>query len=51
MRQDLISVIIPTHNRGPFLQQAVRSVCSQTLSPAELIVVDDGSTDDTRRLV
>lgn len=43
----LVSVIIPTYNRWPMVGEAVNSVLSQTLSDCELIVVDDGSTDDT----
>jgi glycosyltransferase involved in cell wall biosynthesis len=39
-----ISVVIPTHNRHLALEQAVRSVFTQTLLPGELIVVDDGSS-------
>jgi len=42
-----ISVIIPTHNRLAFLQEAIASVQKQTLLPLELIIVDDGSTDGT----
>jgi glycosyltransferase involved in cell wall biosynthesis len=41
------SVIIPTYNRLPFLQRAVASVQAQTFTNYELIVVDDGSTDQT----
>lgn len=40
----MISVIIVTHNRSVELRRAVRSVLVQTVLPAELIVVDDGST-------
>ena len=43
----LVTVIIPTHNRWPMLGEAVDSVLSQTLPSYELIVVDDGSTDET----
>jgi glycosyltransferase involved in cell wall biosynthesis len=42
-----ISVVIPTYNVAPFLQQAVWSVLDQTRRPTEIIIVDDCSTDDT----
>lgn len=45
--QPYISVIIPTHNRVKVLRRAVDSVLGQSYSRWELIVVDDGSTDDT----
>ncbi len=44
----MISVIIPAYNRALFLEQSIRSVVAQTRACGELIVVDDGSTDDTR---
>ena len=42
-----MSVIIPTYNRGWILKEAVESVLAQDFTDYELIVVDDGSTDDT----
>lgn len=44
---DLVSVIIPTYNRAEQVGKAVQSVLNQTWRHCEVIVVDDGSTDDT----
>ena len=42
-----MSVLIPTHNRREMLMQAVASVRSQSMQDIEIVVVDDGSSDDT----
>jgi len=46
-----ISAIIPTHNRAHTLSRAIESVIKQSLPPAEIIIVDDGSTDGTAELI
>src|SRR5260370_15598088 len=47
----LVSVVIATHNYGHFLGESLDSVLAQTWSDLEVIVVDDGSTDQTRAVV
>ena len=51
MTEPFFSVIIPTYNRADFVTTAIKSVCEQTYSDWELLVIDDGSTDDTRQIV
>lgn len=46
-----VSVIIPTYNRSYCLERAVLSVINQSFICDELIIIDDGSTDDTRCLI
>ena len=46
-----ISVVMPAYNAESYIGEAIRSVLSQTIAPRELIVVDDGSTDETRSVV
>ena len=47
----MISIIIPTFNRRQFLARAIQSVLEQTFQDWELIVVDDGSHDESRQVV
>src|SRR5688572_29394828 len=46
-----ISVLIPTYNRATLLRACLNSVLAQTLRPAQVLVIDDGSTDETPRLL
>lgn len=46
----LVSTIIPVHNRSALLREAVGSVLDQVYRPIEIILVDDGSTDDTGKV-
>jgi len=46
-----ITAVVPTYNFGRFLPACLESILQQTLAPAEIIVVDDGSTDNTRAAV
>ena len=45
------SIILPTYNRADFLSKAIESVISQSFTRWELIIIDDGSTDNTKILV
>jgi len=47
----LVSVIVPTYSRAHMVTEAMDSVWAQTYRPIELIVVDDGSTDETPRVL
>ncbi len=51
MKSPIVSVIIPTYDRAHYLGTAIESILAQTFREFELIVVDDGSTDDTRTLL
>ena len=46
----LLSVIIPVYNVAPYLRRCVESVLSQTYRQLEIILVDDGSTDESAKI-
>lgn len=45
MEQELVSVIMPTHNASKFVAGSIESILNQTYSNLELLITDDGSTD------
>ncbi len=51
MNNPQFSIIIPTYNRGDFIEKTIKSVLNQTFNNFELIVVDDGSTDNTEEII
>lgn len=46
-----VTAIVPTYNRARYLSEAIRGILGQTLPPSQVLVVDDGSTDNTRDVV
>ena len=46
-----VSVVVPSYNHAPFVQAALRSIFRQSLQPHELLVIDDGSTDDSPQII
>lgn len=46
-----VSVVVPTFNQAPYLAQALDSILAQTIRPVEILVWDDGSTDDTQSVL
>jgi GT2 family glycosyltransferase len=49
--QPIVSIVVPAYNHARFLPGAIESVLRQTYPKVELIVLDDGSTDETRRIL
>ncbi|HUZ93198.1 MAG TPA: glycosyltransferase family A protein [Candidatus Paceibacterota bacterium] len=51
MEKGLVSIIIPSYNTERYIKEAVDSALAQTYKPVEIIVVDDGSTDNTKQIL
>src|SRR5262245_18116247 len=51
MTKPLVSVIVPAYNCAAFVRQSIDSVLQQDYGPMEILVVDDGSTDDTVKIL
>jgi glycosyltransferase involved in cell wall biosynthesis len=51
MKRQSVSVIVPSYNCGRFLGEAIGSILAQTVAPEQIIIVDDGSIDDTEQVV
>ena len=47
----LVTVVIPTYNRAQFLERGINSILQQTITQWKLLIVDDGSTDNTKDVV
>ena len=50
-RQELISVIIPVHNASKFINKAINSILKQSYKKIELILIDDGSEDNSLKII
>lgn len=51
MNQPLVSIIVSCHNRADLLTQTMKSIFAQSYHPVEIVVVDDGSTDATPKVM
>ena len=50
-KTNLVSIIIPAYNAAPFIEETIQSILSQTYPYWEIIIIDDGSTDNTASII
>ena len=50
-KEKLISVVMPTYNDAPYLPEAIDDILKQTYENFELIIINDGSTDQTQQIL
>lgn len=50
-REPKVSVVLPTYNRSLFIERAIKSILSQSYEDFELLIIDDGSTDNTAEII
>lgn len=51
MNKPLVSIVLPVYNAGVYLKEAIQSILDQTYTNFELIIINDGSTDDSEKLI
>jgi alpha-1,3-rhamnosyltransferase len=49
--QDTVFVVVPSYDHAPFVERCLRSIIGQTVRPRKLLVIDDGSTDDSPAII
>ena len=47
IKEELITIVIPVYNLGKYIRNCLDSVCAQTYKNLEILLIDDGSTDNT----
>ena len=51
MKEPLVTILMPVYNTQKYVEQAVRSIIDQSFQDFELIIIDDGSTDSTKKII